>query len=166
MWVVGLETPEYFDDGYVNSLAKRIKDLSGQRVGVHAQGNKGIQVIKQPQIDFGIYEFEWHPLEGDSKSPEAIYDIAKSVSGAVKKPLIFGEYNWNSLGGRAQSQGLACAFCDTTRVFGIGNAHPRNLTQFMEKIPAGADSYRTDTHITMLHDDDNWSADLTSGEFK
>ena len=118
--------------------------------------------------DWIAYERGENPSAWDSVSPEQNYDDSKRVANNVRSPKRFMmfEYSLGRVDDKHARQGLACAFCDTTKTFGVGSGCPKDLGKFMRELPQGMTSNRAGNNITLSNGTITCTANLTDGTFK
>lgn len=104
-WCVGLESSEWADAGYVNTLAGYFKAAGTTKaVGSHEQSKRLTKTVA-PNIDYIAYE-SWDPNQDNEHSPAECAQWAKDII-ASGQNAIAGEYSVNSTSGLARDMGRA-----------------------------------------------------------
>jgi len=102
---IGLEMNEQFSVAAMEHIIAVCKHYTDKPIGVHLQYRPGMALPKG--LDFLIYEFSFHPKDGDKKSVSDIIMEAKTVLAACSLPIWFQEMNMNPEGQRAREQSRA-----------------------------------------------------------
>jgi len=102
---LGLEMTEQFSNESIERIAAICRNYTDKPLGIHLQYRPGMALPEG--LDFLIYEFSFHPKDGDKKSVSDIIMEAKSVLAACSLPIWFQEMNMNPSGQIAREQSRA-----------------------------------------------------------
>lgn len=131
-------------------------------------GNAEIVKVMRGGYDWIAYERGEDPSRWDSITPEQEHTDCGRIAGTVRSPKRFMlfEYSLGRLNDRHEKQGLAAAFYDTSKTFGVGSGCPKGLGDFMRQLPVGMNSSRNGSIITLTGGGITATANLATGEFK
>jgi len=134
---------------------------------VRAGNAENIRVV-QSGYNWIAYERGEDPSRWDSISPEQEHADCGRIASNVRSPKRFAlfEYSLGRINDKHEKQGLAAAFYDTSKTFGVGSGCPEGLGDFMRQLPAGMNSSRNGNIVTLTGAGITATANLATGEFK